>query len=202
MKTTHTLGPLLSLCLALAPAALAHHSQSEYDSRKKVEVEGTVSKVEWKSPHAWIHIDVTNEKGEKVNWHFELPSPNTLMRRGWTRDSLKIGDKINLLGTFRGLVEKLRAKADALGSLSSLMAFKVSASQDGIAMSQATIASRRRMSTAACYLEPIRNRTNLHIETGALASCLLLEGTRCVGVRYSVNGQTREARSEIGRAHV
>jgi hypothetical protein len=97
MKTT--VATLIALSLALVPAALAHHSQSEFDSRKKVEVEGTVSKVEWKSPHAWIHVDVTNDKGEKVNWRFELPSPNTLMRRGWTRDSLKIGDRIKVTGS-------------------------------------------------------------------------------------------------------
>ena len=69
------------------------------------------------------------------------------------------------------------------------------ARQDGIAMSQATIASRRRMSTARCYLEPIRKRGNLRIETGALTESLLLEGKRCVGVRYSVGGTAREARA-------
>ncbi|MBV1796645.1 GMC family oxidoreductase [Siccirubricoccus sp. G192] len=69
------------------------------------------------------------------------------------------------------------------------------ASQDGIAMSQATIASRRRMSTARCYLDPIRKRQNLHIETGALTEALLLEGKRCAGVRYSVGGNLREARA-------
>jgi choline dehydrogenase len=69
------------------------------------------------------------------------------------------------------------------------------ASQDGIAMSQATIASRQRMSTARCYLDPVRNRSNLHIETDALTEALLLEGQRCVGVRYSVGGATREARA-------
>ena len=86
------------LCLALAAAAWAHHSQSEYDLRAKVEVEGAVTKVEWRSPHAWIYVDVTNDKGEKVNWSFELPSPVTLMRRGWTRDSLKPGDRIKVSG--------------------------------------------------------------------------------------------------------
>ena len=69
------------------------------------------------------------------------------------------------------------------------------AHQDGIAMSQATIASRRRMSTARCYLEPIRKRGNLRIETGALTEALLLDGKRCVGVRYSVGGTAREARA-------
>jgi len=99
MKTTKTQFLFLVGLFALVPAAWAHHSQSEYDPRKKVEIEGTISKVEWKSPHAWIHVDVTNDKGEKVNWHFELPSPNTLMRRGWTRDSLKPGDRVKVTGS-------------------------------------------------------------------------------------------------------
>ena len=69
------------------------------------------------------------------------------------------------------------------------------AEQDGIAMSQATISRGRRMSTAACYLEPARKRPNLHIETGALAEGLILDGTRCTGVRYSVGGQVKQALS-------
>jgi choline dehydrogenase len=78
------------------------------------------------------------------------------------------------------------------------------AAQDGIAMSQATIASGRRMSTAHCYLDPIRKRQNLHIVTDALTEAVLLEGRRCIGVRYSVGGAgegtPREARA--GRAVV
>ena len=93
-----TLSSIVGLCLAVAPFARAHHSQSEYDLRSKVEVEGKVTKLEWKSPHAWIYVDVTNDKGETVNWSFELPSPVTLMRRGWTRDSLKPGDHIKVVG--------------------------------------------------------------------------------------------------------
>jgi len=69
------------------------------------------------------------------------------------------------------------------------------AAQDGIAMSQATIASGRRMSTAQCYLKPIRQRPNLRIETGALTEKLVIEGARCVGVRYSADGSPREARA-------
>src|SRR6185503_6076157 len=88
----------VGLCVTLAPAAWAHHSQSEYDLRGKVEVAGTVTKVEWKSPHVWVYVDVTGDKGEKVNWSFELPSPVTLMRRGWTRDSLKPGDGVKVSG--------------------------------------------------------------------------------------------------------
>ena len=76
---------VVALCLTLVPAAWAHHSQSEYNLGSKVEVEGAVTKVEWRSPHAWIYVDVINDKGDTVNWSFELPSPVTLMRRGWTR---------------------------------------------------------------------------------------------------------------------
>ena len=92
------LSTLLGLCLALVPAASAHHSQSEYDLRAKVDVEGAVTKVEWKSPHAWIYVDVTSDNGQTVNWSFELPSPVTLMRRGWTRESVKPGDRVKVTG--------------------------------------------------------------------------------------------------------
>ena len=94
MKTT--ISVFVGLCLTLVPAASAHQSQSEFDLRAKVEVEGTVTRVEWKSPHVWIYVDANNDKGEKVNWSLELPSPVTLMRRGWTRDSLKPGDHVKV----------------------------------------------------------------------------------------------------------
>ena len=67
--------------------------------------------------------------------------------------------------------------------------------QDGIAMSQATISGGRRMSTAHCYLTPVRRRGNLRIQTGALTQSLLLDGTRCTGVRYAVGSDIREARA-------
>jgi hypothetical protein len=89
---------LAGISLGLAAAAPAHHSQSEFDLRAMVEVEGTVTKLEWKSPHARLYVNVQDEKGETVNWNFELPSPNTLMRRGWKRDSLKTGDFVKVAG--------------------------------------------------------------------------------------------------------
>ncbi len=67
--------------------------------------------------------------------------------------------------------------------------------QDGIGMTQATIRKGRRMSTARCYLDPARSRQNLTIQANALTECLLIEGKRCVGVRYAVDGQQREARA-------
>jgi choline dehydrogenase len=69
------------------------------------------------------------------------------------------------------------------------------ASQEGIAMSQATIARGRRISTARCYLDPIRRRPNLRIQTEALTEAILFDGTRCTGVRYSVAGEVRKARA-------
>ena len=69
------------------------------------------------------------------------------------------------------------------------------ADQEGIAMTQASISKGRRMSTARCYLDPARLRSNLTIETDALAESLILDGTRCVGVRYAVRGVKREARA-------
>jgi choline dehydrogenase-like flavoprotein len=69
------------------------------------------------------------------------------------------------------------------------------AAQDGIAMSQASIANGRRMSTARCYLDPIRHRANLTIATGALTERVLLDGRRCVGVRYAIGGKACDARA-------
>jgi choline dehydrogenase len=70
------------------------------------------------------------------------------------------------------------------------------ASQEGIGMSQVTIAKGRRQSTAFCYLDPARSRSNLTVVQGAMAEQLVLEGKRCVGVRYSVGGKTTEARAD------
>ena len=82
--------------LVSIPAADAHHSQSEFDLRSKLAVEGIVTKLEWKSPHGRLYVDVKDDKGQVVNWNFELPSPNTLMRRGWKRDALQPGDRVKV----------------------------------------------------------------------------------------------------------
>lgn len=79
-------------------SSLAHHSQSEFDSQASVEVEGTLTELVWKSPHAWIYMDVVGDDGEVTHWEFELPSPTTLMRRGWTRKSIAPGDVISVAG--------------------------------------------------------------------------------------------------------
>jgi hypothetical protein len=74
---------------------LAHHSfAAEYDSTKKVELKGVVTKFEWMNPHAHFYMDVTDKDGKVANWNLELASPNMLVRNGWRRTSLKEGDQV------------------------------------------------------------------------------------------------------------
>lgn len=94
---SHWLIPSIVGCV-LASAAWAHHSQSEFDFKSIVEVEGNVTSLDWRSPHARLYVDVLDQQGKTVNWNFELPSPMTLMRRGWKRNSLKPGDHVKVKG--------------------------------------------------------------------------------------------------------
>ena len=77
----------------------AHHSFSAvFDVNTSVAVSGTVTKVEWMNPHTWIYIAVEDDDGGSENWAFELGSPNGLMRRGWTRKTIQVGDAISVTG--------------------------------------------------------------------------------------------------------
>jgi len=85
--------------LMWAVPVLAHHSfATQYDAAKPVEMRGTVTKVEWTNPHARFYIDVKDDKGGVSNWNFEMASPNVLVRNGWKRDTLKIGDQVTVGG--------------------------------------------------------------------------------------------------------
>jgi hypothetical protein len=81
--------------LILGLPAAAHHSfAAEYDSTKKIELKGVVTKFEWTNPHAHFYLDVTDPAGKVANWNLELASPNMMQRNGWTRHSLKEGDQV------------------------------------------------------------------------------------------------------------
>jgi hypothetical protein len=98
----------------VAPRALPHHSFSaEFDVNKPVKMTGTVTNLEWRNPHAWFYIDVKDDAGNVANWGFELASPNLLLRSGWTRAALKIGDAVIVEG-FRAKNGKAIANASAV----------------------------------------------------------------------------------------
>jgi hypothetical protein len=100
MKSSLGLAAFVSAVLAWSPLASAHHSfAAEYDANKPVTLKGTVSKVEWTNPHARFYIDVKDDNGQVTNWNLELASPNVLVRNGWTRKSLNVGDEVTVEGS-------------------------------------------------------------------------------------------------------
>jgi len=91
-----------AVVLAAIPASAHHAFSAEFDAKMPVKMTGTVTKLEWQNPHTWFYIDVKDDSGKVNNWGMEMGSPNLLIRSGWSRNSLKVGDVVN--------VEAFRAK--------------------------------------------------------------------------------------------
>jgi hypothetical protein len=101
--------------LAVVPARAHHAFAAEFDADKPVKLKGTVTKMEWINPHAWIHIDVKGEDGTVTNWMIEAAAPNSLLRRGWNKNSLPAGTEI--------LVEGFQAKDQSNRANGSVITF-------------------------------------------------------------------------------
>ena len=100
--------------VGLTPPVVAHHGfDVEYDRNKPVEAMGVISKVEWTNPHMRVYVDVTDEQRVVTTWNLELGSPNSVLRRGWTRADLKVGDKVTFKA-YGGRKVLTRAVADAI----------------------------------------------------------------------------------------
>ena len=85
--------------LAAAAGVAAHHSfAAEFDINRPVTLQGTVTKIEWTNPHAWVFVDAKDDKGATQNWAVELVGINDLLRLGWGRDRVKTGDVIDVDG--------------------------------------------------------------------------------------------------------
>ena len=101
MKAYLLSGLMICGLLLTAGRSSAHHSfTAEFDGNKPVTLTGTVTKVEWTNPHVWFYINVKDEKtGEVKNWGAEMGPPHGLQRRGWRRESLKVGDVVTVKGS-------------------------------------------------------------------------------------------------------
>jgi len=103
-----------SIAVCLSMTGVAHHGfEVEYDPAKPVEGTGVISKVEWTNPHMRVYVDVTDANGMVTTWNLEMGSPNSVVRRGWTRADLKVGERITFKA-FSGRKVANRAVADAI----------------------------------------------------------------------------------------
>jgi acetate kinase len=96
-KRLATLIGLIGFLLVSRPV-LAHHGRSNYDVTSTATVKGVVTEFDWVNPHALIHFDVTDDNGKVEKWIAETNSPNTLSRQGWSKNTVKVGDQITLVG--------------------------------------------------------------------------------------------------------
>jgi hypothetical protein len=106
----------MSAMLTVAPLWAHHSFAAEFDDKKVVKLHGTVTKMEWVNPHAWIHVLVKNDDGTETEWMIEGNTPNGLLRRGFTKHSLEPGTEV--------FVEGYRAKSGDFRANGSSITFK------------------------------------------------------------------------------
>ena len=107
---------LLAAALASLPAgaAIAHHSYASFDMTRDVVLNGVVSEVQYTNPHAWLFIDRRLASGEVETWAIEAGGPNILMRQGWRKNTVKVGDRVSVL------IHPSRNQTSKSGSLTAL----------------------------------------------------------------------------------
>jgi len=115
--------------LAAAPGMPHHSFAAVFDINRPIEFDGTVTRLEWTNPHAWIHIDVEDADGNVQSWSVELLGINTLLKQGWTPGALKLGDAINVKG-FGARDGSTAANASVVTMLSTGERFWVSVSRE------------------------------------------------------------------------
>jgi len=93
-RTVAVIAAGVGLLMAAAPANAHHAFAAEFDAKRPIKLQGTVTKMEWINPHAWIHVDVKKPDGKVESWMIEGGTPNTLLRRGFTKNSLLPGTEI------------------------------------------------------------------------------------------------------------
>jgi hypothetical protein len=97
---THLIAPVLAILVVTGTAPLAaHHAFSaEFDNDRPLDMRGIFVRMDWVNPHSWVHVEVTLPDGTKQVWQAETPPPNQLIRQGWRRTDLKVGDEIVVRG--------------------------------------------------------------------------------------------------------
>jgi hypothetical protein len=98
MKTQISLSSLLLDALLVVPVLAHHPFSAEFDGTKPIQLKGVVTKIDWANPHVYFYIDVKGAAGKVENWGCETAGPGGLLRRGWKRDSLQVGDEVTVYG--------------------------------------------------------------------------------------------------------
>ena len=132
MSTKFAVAAVALALVAVALPAAAHHAFSlEYDGNKPVKFEGVVTKVEWTNPHARIYVDVAGASGKPISWNLELASLSALVRNGWTRSSVKVGEKVKVEGFEGRGTNTYRLNATVIMTADGRSLFSGSAGEDG-----------------------------------------------------------------------